>query len=176
MSGAPKYIIGELVQLGTPEGSDQPRALIHCIESDIAAVKYAPMQRRVAIVPLDDLNGSDVPPIVAENRLLREQVERSEDLVYCLELCRHAMEHHQELAEQYGTEEMERHLYEMSGLAIRCLSTFGVKQDQAYWDRAYQYLQKMQASRLHAFPNLSFPSELIKQEGREEREEKGGAG
>jgi hypothetical protein len=76
MSGAPKYIIGELVQLGTPEGSDQPRALIHCKEGDIAAVKYAPMLRRVAIVPLEELNGSDVPPIVAECVELRAEVER----------------------------------------------------------------------------------------------------
>jgi hypothetical protein len=71
VSGAPKYIIGELVELGTPAGSEQPRALIHCHEGDIAAVKYVPLLRRVAIVPLEELNGSDVPPIVAENRSLR---------------------------------------------------------------------------------------------------------
>lgn len=77
MSGAPKYIVGELVQLGTPEGSDQPRALIHCRESDVAAVKYAPLLRRVAIVPLDQSEGSDVPPIVLENRRLRDVMKAS---------------------------------------------------------------------------------------------------
>lgn len=77
MSGSPKYIVGELVELGTPEGSDQPRALIQCRESDIAAVKYAPMMRRVAIVPLEALHGSDAPPIVAECAELRAVMKAS---------------------------------------------------------------------------------------------------
>ena len=78
MSGTPKYLIGELVELGTPAGEDQPRALIHLSEADIAAVPTVPMFRRVAIVPLDLLNGSDVPPIVAECLRLQAEVRRLE--------------------------------------------------------------------------------------------------
>lgn len=144
MSGAPKYIIGELVELGTPAGEEQPRALIHCHESDIAAVKYAPILRRVAIVPLEELNGSDAPPIVAENRRLLEQVARCQEVIYCLELCRAALEHHEETAEQHGAPEMHRNLYEMSGIAIRCLASYGVTQDQNYWAKVEEYRARMQ--------------------------------
>jgi hypothetical protein len=147
MSSDPKYIIGDLVELGTPEGSDQPRVLIHCKEGDIAAVKYVPMLRRVAIVPLEELNGSDVPPIVAENRRLLEQVARCQDVIYCLELCRAALEHHEEVDAAHGALEMHRHLYEMSGIAIRCLVAYGVSQDQSYWARVEQYRARMQDAR-----------------------------
>lgn len=74
MSREPKYLVGELVELGTPSEGAQPRAVVVCTEADIAAVKWVPMMRRVAIVPLDDLNGSDVPPVVAENQLLRAEL------------------------------------------------------------------------------------------------------
>lgn len=57
MSSDPRYIVGELVEVGTPEGSDQPRALIHCTEQEIAAVRRLPMLQRVAVVPLEVLNG-----------------------------------------------------------------------------------------------------------------------
>jgi hypothetical protein len=143
VSSDPKYIIGDLVQLGTPEGSDQPRALIHCRESDIAAVKYAPILRRVAIVPLDNLNGSDVPPIMAENRRLLEQVARCQDVIYCLELCRSALEHHEEVKDAHGALEMHRHLYEIGGIAIRALVAYGVTQDQGYWAGVEQYRARM---------------------------------
>jgi hypothetical protein len=71
MSGDPRYIVGELVEVGTPEGENQPRALIYCTEAEIRGVKQLPIMRRVAIVPLDLLNNSAVPPIVAECRRLR---------------------------------------------------------------------------------------------------------
>lgn len=74
MSSDPRYIIGELVAVGTPEGSEQPRALVHCTQHDIASVRRLPMLQRVAIVPLELLHGSDAPPIVEENRRLRECV------------------------------------------------------------------------------------------------------
>lgn len=76
MSSDPRYIIGELVEVGTPEGSDQPRALIHCTQHDIAAVRRLPMLQRVAIVPLELLHGSDVPPVVEENRRLKDGLTR----------------------------------------------------------------------------------------------------
>lgn len=81
MSSTPKYLVGELVELGTPEGSEQPRALIHCTVADITAVKWVPMLRRVAIVPLEDLNGSTVPPIVLENQQLHAEVARLKQLL-----------------------------------------------------------------------------------------------
>lgn len=67
MSSAPRYLVGELVAVGTPDGEAQPRALVHCTEEMVRATQWLPMLRRVAIVPLEDLNGSDVPPIVQEN-------------------------------------------------------------------------------------------------------------
>lgn len=82
MSSDAKQIMGVLVALGTPEGSDQPRALVHCTEDEIRNVKHVPMMARVAIVPLEDLNGSAVPPIVEENRRLRDQVKRLTQLLH----------------------------------------------------------------------------------------------
>ena len=81
MSGASQQILGVLVELGTPAGSDQPRALVHCTEDEIRNVKHVPMLRRVAIVALDDLNGSAVPPVVAECQGLREEVQRLKALM-----------------------------------------------------------------------------------------------
>jgi hypothetical protein len=81
MSSSPKYIVGELVEIGTPLGSEQPQAVIHCEQSDISAVKWVPLLRRVAIVPLEDLHGSDVPPVVAENVRLKAEVARLAQLL-----------------------------------------------------------------------------------------------
>lgn len=72
MPSVPQYLVGELVAVGTPDGDTQPRALVHCSESSIKDVAYLPMMKRVALVPLDRIDGSDAPPVVRENERLRK--------------------------------------------------------------------------------------------------------
>lgn len=72
MPSVPQYLVGELVSVGTPDGEQQPRALVHCSEQSIKDVAYLPMMKRVALVPLDRINGSDAPPIVLENERLHQ--------------------------------------------------------------------------------------------------------
>ena len=81
MSASPRYVLGTLVQLGTPDGETQPRALVHCTEDEIRDVQCTPLLQRVAIVPLENLHGSTVPPIVRECVALRAALATIKDRV-----------------------------------------------------------------------------------------------
>lgn len=75
--------------------------------------------------------------------------EAHEPLVLCLEICRAALEHHEEISDEHGAAEMHRHLYATMSLAIKTLEehrgAVGAAGDATYWQRISAYQAKYNA-------------------------------
>lgn len=88
------------------------------------------------------------PELVALQHTLTAP-DPAEEIALCLELCRSALEHHEEVAAAHGKREMHRHLYEVNDYAINTLARYRTTHPAptvpAYWSRVHELFEAYRA-------------------------------